>query len=618
MKWTLTILLIMISTFSLASALPEITYTHSSSTTCENGKCTTTLYSGTEYAKNNKGQWVQWERAESLKNNGFTIEYIEDDGTHKIEVIDFNATSIQVKLDLKGITLFPYSTDLKVLDITNSASKADFKTGAVELIKTKEDFSLFKQSVTYTLPFGANKVVEFGKNSTTIVLQTANAENLKDAHVSVNQPTTNFGSETGFVTSKSWDSGTDFNTIITFNLTNVLPQYATLESANFSAYLWTNGLDADTEGYNISMHLVYDDFIWTESGITWNKRPINNATQTMYNESREDDLYFFGGVGEPTLWQYWDINNINYLNNRTQVTLYLIGHDSFGTPAFDGLSYYSKEYETVETRRPKFTMVYSVPFDVIDDVWVDSANADQNKQSNPSTLTAGTSGTSNASILIKFNTSEVTTASEIINATMSIYLVTNNLDADSEGYNLSLYYVYPSFTWTEETLNWTARPTAGQFNPTPYGTYRFFGGAGEPSGWIDFNMTQMITDNKGNDTMTVWLQPNTKFGNPDYTTDTIVFIDKESSAYQKPRIYYNEQPPAPPGATNCTAYSTGNYTIDCTTNCHVNNTINLGGNSVISTGAGTIYFDETISNVKSWIGSSGCKWIFNKAGGLWG
>ena len=79
----------------------EVTRTASTQTVCnDNGKCTLTLYSGVRYAYEDE-IWKEVEKARSLKD-AWDVVYLEDDGDHKIDVLDYNYTSIALDFSFIG------------------------------------------------------------------------------------------------------------------------------------------------------------------------------------------------------------------------------------------------------------------------------------------------------------------------------------------------------------------------------------------------------------------------------------------------------------------------------------------------------------------------------------
>jgi len=354
--WTILIILMVVNMINLATA---IDYTYSSKTECNGKVCNKVLYSGTQFAKNSKGNWVNWQDAQSLKDNGFAIKYLENDGTHKIEVLDFNATSIRVKLDLKGITIFPYSTDLKVLDISKSDA-SNFKLGAVELSKQTASFSLFSQSQTLTIPFGYNKAIEFGKNSTTIILQDADSENLADGWVDEDHKNLNYGADTILSATRFED-----NIFIKFNLSSI-PTGSSIENALLKLTR-SGGILGET----VTFYIYPINNSWNEgsgdsdtntatiNGTTWNERWYSNGTTSNWSVKGGD---------------YYNKLNLTYniyegSPFNVNVTKIVVGwhnqsienYGFFITTSFYQETYYSKEYSTVTSRRPLLNITYTLP-----------------------------------------------------------------------------------------------------------------------------------------------------------------------------------------------------------------------------------------------------------------
>jgi hypothetical protein len=68
MKWLkiFIIAIVGLMIISLAQAVYS-EYTYSSVKTCDEGKCSLTLYSGTQFAKDKNGSWKDFREVESLK-----------------------------------------------------------------------------------------------------------------------------------------------------------------------------------------------------------------------------------------------------------------------------------------------------------------------------------------------------------------------------------------------------------------------------------------------------------------------------------------------------------------------------------------------------------------------
>jgi len=108
------ILLLTLIVLPVVSA--ETTYTPTTETTCSDGTCTQIIYSGVEYVEE-KGEWKHWTEAKSLKDKGFEITILEDDKDYKLEVVDFNATSITVDLNPNGLSIFSNDVPVRIWNV---------------------------------------------------------------------------------------------------------------------------------------------------------------------------------------------------------------------------------------------------------------------------------------------------------------------------------------------------------------------------------------------------------------------------------------------------------------------------------------------------------------------
>jgi len=162
-------------------------YTSSSIKSCDSlGHCELVLYSSPQFAQED-GEWKTLDKVKSLKGQGFEVQYLEKDERWAIEVIDFNLTSITYNLNPSGIKVFPYQTNLAVLT-KNYSSLSSF----TDKYSGKVDFSLFKQSITETIPFNIyTDALKFGDNSTIISFNNSASYNLGDSFVNEASANTN-------------------------------------------------------------------------------------------------------------------------------------------------------------------------------------------------------------------------------------------------------------------------------------------------------------------------------------------------------------------------------------------------------------------------------------------
>ena len=161
------------------------THTATTDTTCNGNVCTKTLYSGiTNVYEDN--QWKDIEDARSLMGSGIVPVVLEDDVNFPVEVVDFNYTSITVKLNPKGIKVFGTDVPLRIWNPNETKAEEfykDIEDGKIiskgiedyksTMDKTKEEFlnfNLLNQEETKTYDFKMGDILEFGYNSTTITL----------------------------------------------------------------------------------------------------------------------------------------------------------------------------------------------------------------------------------------------------------------------------------------------------------------------------------------------------------------------------------------------------------------------------------------------------------------
>lgn len=188
-------------------------------------------------------------------------------------------------------------------------------------------------------------------NSYISSLSILNQTPVKDTYINENSGGGNYGSSSSIYVLNVSSYQRDI--LLGFNL-SVIPSDSTINSAYISIYMTTNGLDDNTEGFNISA--TYYNYSWEEDGITWDTRnPFGNV--------KYDSHYYYGGAGEPLGWQIFNVTQIvnncvtdNFLDN---CTIYLVGHDMFGSPgATDYLTFDSKE----GTFKPVINVSYTAEF----------------------------------------------------------------------------------------------------------------------------------------------------------------------------------------------------------------------------------------------------------------
>lgn len=319
----------------------SIDYTHSSRTICEEGKCTTTLYSGTAFAKNSKGDWVDFEKAESLMNNGFKIVYLEKDERWDLQVEDFNATYIKVKLNPKGITIFPYSTDFKILDKENNEKETK-----------KKDFNLFQQTIIEEVPFNLfEDKLKFGDNSTILTLQAANTENLADTFIDSYEGSSSHGTESSM---EICGNAYPEYGLIMFNLSSI-PKGSTFDDAKLRLSFYSEGIGAG-DSVNISSYWLYQNFTWAEN-YQWDTGvPVIGLNTPSYST----DSNVISNGASTNVWYTWNVTDSAGLNaNNENISFYLYAVNKSGSCASaDSLDFLTKESAS-SSRWPILNITYT-------------------------------------------------------------------------------------------------------------------------------------------------------------------------------------------------------------------------------------------------------------------
>jgi len=341
-----------------------VDYTPTSTTECSFGVCTKTLYSGVQNVIEDK-EWKDVSKVVSLKDKGaYRIKIIESDKKYPMSIIDYNMTSIT--LDLEQWSLFNEEVDLRIWKRNDTKYKdylqlnggahgedydGDYKDYCDKVIHKKEVFNIFdlgsKVSVYDFIP---GDIIEFGPNSTTITLQTADSENLEDTTVLSAYPTTyagdNIGIAMGGYTSAIRNGMIKFN-ISSLNGMNIL-------TANVSLYMQGKYYAAG-EYFDVKATQIYDNYDWTESA-TWNTRPTDG---TEVNTSAQDSILFNSdsAIG----WYVWDVDEMLTdevtTGNGQNLSIYFVSYDFNSNGPNDVIDIASKE-NAVTDNRPKLAVTY--------------------------------------------------------------------------------------------------------------------------------------------------------------------------------------------------------------------------------------------------------------------
>ncbi len=297
------------------------TYTSSTDTICNDGICTKTLYSGIRniYEDN---KWVRVEEARSLKDKGFNVFVLENDLEFPIEVVDFNYTSIQVKLNPKGIKIFTEDIPIRVWKQNNTKAEQfkqdvldgkkiskgveDYKSEMDQVLDNEIGFNLLNQEEEKVYDFGMGYVLEFGYNSTTIVLyQNVTGIGNYDMMVESDNPDKNDSGSAGhYVGTIGPSTSNTWRAYHIFNISQL--EGLIINNATFNMFYVNDFFEGI--GFNQSLNQVNRDFNVDDS--SWNKQPcgINYDNATACNLTRESYLEF-NGTSFDDAWVLWDVSN---------------------------------------------------------------------------------------------------------------------------------------------------------------------------------------------------------------------------------------------------------------------------------------------------------------------
>ncbi|MFH0978134.1 MAG: DNRLRE domain-containing protein [Candidatus Woesearchaeota archaeon] len=279
-------------------------FTTNTETHCDGSSCNLAIYSGTRFVLED-GTWKKIESAHSLKD---TLKYsIEQDPGFPVEVVDFNLTSITLNVGiasswnlLRGIPLRVYSR------FNSTALPRDTSGNIVNKDISVNFFSKEKKTAVIDLSDTAETVLtqafKWGEHSTLVTIRDTSSKNLGDAYIR-SQATynrTNYGTDIRLMVRNTTTSM--MYSLIKFNLSQI-PREALVENARLHLHIYANNLPSGASA-NISVYRIYHTYNWTETGVTWAKRP--NATQ--FNHTAADKINIAHGTSSQYI--FWNVTSI--------------------------------------------------------------------------------------------------------------------------------------------------------------------------------------------------------------------------------------------------------------------------------------------------------------------
>ena len=417
-----------VSAFEFDNVLDEDTasYTSTTRTICNNGVCNSILYSGTQFVYEDE-QWKRIEDVRSLKDKGFKIKFLEVDEDFDVEVVDFNYTSIQVRLNPKGIKVFPENIPLRIWERNEDTTERNFKNTASKIKDEEISFWLLNQEEVITYNYKIGDIIEFGYNSTTITIEEARAIIKGDAEVYASQPTTNYGSETTF---RVYAHDTNYlRSYIWFNFSGLNIFSPILDA---SLYIYQKEVLNYDSGTDIEIYYCNDSF--DEDTIIWN----NQGTEvTSCDGGAIDDDFDWSSTGFKSLNITSKVET--ELSDDESFTLKFITNPESGATT-RGAKYDSKE----GTNKPylNITHGYPFPFPIV-------------------TLNAPTNNTISTTNEIAFNC----TASDDVNLT-NVSLILDGVvnETNSSGIN-NTNYIFDKIL-AIGNYNWTCNATDNRSQTT--------------------------------------------------------------------------------------------------------------------------------------------------------
>lgn len=325
-------------------AQASVTHSPTSLEECVGSSCTITLFSGTRFGYEDS----QWKPIENLKsfigttNISCVVDY---DGVHKVECLDYNYTTIKIKVDGTNVPSKD-KADIPV-KIIDSLNQTDVKS------QNNIDLSL-KSNEEITVAVKSDEFIKVGSNSTTIHLDFN--DNLADVHILL-------------------DSGNITNAILSaFDISSIPSTGITINSATWGMTVVDASYSSPATIYVAGVDILYLNE--TETGGLWDGLALFNRTQSENDgtsccdfSENVTDIYLTAralGYGNVTLLLDGPDGDGDYNTNATSILTTTSTSDhsqilrtgdsssSFGTYVFR-----SREYFADPNERPHLNITYT-------------------------------------------------------------------------------------------------------------------------------------------------------------------------------------------------------------------------------------------------------------------
>lgn len=353
------------------------TYTYNTETSCNGKLCWTNI--GGSFAFDIDDKWKPIEQAFSLKNSNIKCNVISDK-KNIAECLDWNTSSITLSLKVDDSLKNKY-IPIKVwrpnLNIESKEFSQDNKNNFKLISNSTIYFISSKETKTITIPASYSDIIEFGENSTLVILNETNNGNIGDVMIAQQVGYFNYGIRWNIsISSTTSTNPYAQHSMILWNLSTI-PKSSTILYANFSLFMFiTPVASRNYSVYNTSLYNSSGAGPWVEgngNGGTCINTPAgcditNNMTwNNSMNYSVLQDTVNITTVGSANKWIYWNVTDaaIASFNNNTNMSLMIRENPEIAASGVIG-RFYSKEHPNNITLRPQLNVTFSISSFTID------------------------------------------------------------------------------------------------------------------------------------------------------------------------------------------------------------------------------------------------------------
>jgi hypothetical protein len=288
------------------------------------------------------------EEAPSLKSCQYCSNInliIDSDKTHLVNVLDYNFTSIILNVSYNESFLGEYEYELEdnkmktKLKVLTQLDNGSYNTSEIE-IEIEEG-----QKIKYTLPFGFDRIIKFGSNSTTIQLQNNETDILADV--------------------VSYDTGPSSSKVVNQIMVNIssIPASVNIDDVSLCFYAYS-----ETGTFNTQMYVLRVlNYTWTESISLagFNSQSTDNNLTEDFDKSSAPNWICINSTTQ--LKADYDSSN-NFSTIRVMPTNGVYTSDAISDIGFQRIgvqngnnymSIYHREYTTDISLREYFNITYT-------------------------------------------------------------------------------------------------------------------------------------------------------------------------------------------------------------------------------------------------------------------